>query len=122
MPEPSYSWTIRVVACVLLFGAVQVPLAMRNLFKIKRNPQQLGHQKKYWYMFLAGNLPVTLYFARNARLEMRENRRLEQEYLRDLSRQDSQDMYGIEATVLSMEREPVRRRRVAQPPAAAIQR
>mmetsp|Transcript_31271 Transcript_31271/g.41368 ORF Transcript_31271/g.41368 Transcript_31271/m.41368 type:complete len:97 (-) Transcript_31271:93-383(-) len=94
-------------------GAVQLPLAVRYLFKIRRSPADLGHQAKYWYMFLAGNIPFSLYFFRNARLEIKENCRLEQEYLDDLSRQGpTSEVSGMEATVLAMEREPLQRRRV----------
>ena len=76
-PEPSYKQTLKAVGSFIFLFSVQVPLAMRQIFKIRRNKATMGHLEKYWFLFVALNLPVTLYFARYARIEIKINRKLE---------------------------------------------
>ena len=64
---------------------------------------------KYWWMFAAANLPVTAYFVKNARTEQKENRRLEEEYLRRIQETGQSEMSGFEMAMAALEA-PVNRR------------
>lgn len=64
-------------------------------------------------MFLAGNLPFTLYFAKNARQEIKANRQLEQLYLLSVEKYGSDEITGLDAAMMAMRGNDSKTRRVA---------
>jgi len=100
---------MKVLGSLLFLMTVQTPLAMRQIFKIRRSKVGL-EAVNYWYLFVGANLPVTLYFCKNSRLEIKNNRRLEQEYLDWVQRTGQSEMSGLEAAMVAMEGPKKKRR------------
>jgi len=112
LQEPSHRQTMKAVASVFFFFIVSCPLAMRQMFKIRKNRPALGHQEKFCYLFLLANMPLLFYFVKNARAEIRENHKIEQDYLDAMRRQGQSDtsMNTIESALYSLDQDPRHRR------------
>ena len=110
MPMPRYGQIMKAIVSFTVLGAVQLPIAMRQLFKIRRNPA--AGSPMTWYLFVGANIPVTLYFFARARTEMKENRKMETEYVEMMQRTGQTEMSGFEAAMIAMEGDPRKRRMV----------
>ena len=103
LPEVSHIQTFKLVGSLMILFVVQAPLALRNIFMLKRKGVRSGAEVLKWYFFAGANLPLTLYFARNARLELRENRRKEQEYIEAMQDDEDSMSAGIDYAMMAFD-------------------
>lgn len=94
MPEVSHRQTLKLIGSLMFCLVIQMPIAIRKVFMLKRSRIASGNEAYIWYMFVGMNIPVTLYFAKNARLEMKENTRKEQVYVDAMSEMDEDSVLG----------------------------